>query len=134
MRAFIFLFCTVTFGFTTHNVLSQNAKIIIDADMTITVDEVFTMIKKQTDYRFIYKKDMFKGFPKVFVNKGVIKANVLLNKSLSKGGFVFNFLSKKNIVIKKKTQKSIDKTSQYYNYGSNKRRKWIGITRSKYFT
>ncbi len=101
MRTFIFLFCTTAFSFTTHNILSQNAEIVINTDMIITVDEVFTLIKEQTTYRFIYKEDMFKDYPKVSIKKGVIKANDLLNKSLSNGHFGFHFISKNNIVIKK---------------------------------
>lgn len=101
MRTFIFLLCTTVFSFTPDNVLSQNAKITIEKDKTITVDEVFRIIKGQTDYRFIYESDMFKDFPKVTVKKGTMKANRLLKQSLSSGNFNFNFIDDKTIVIKK---------------------------------
>lgn len=104
MRTFIFLFCTTVFGLTSNNILSQNAKIVIEEDKLITVDEVFSIIKKQTDYRFIYREDMFKDVPKVSVKKGIISANDLLAKSLSTEDFVFSFTSKNNIVIKKNSQ------------------------------
>ncbi|MEC3907097.1 TonB-dependent receptor [Tamlana sp. 2201CG12-4] len=100
MRTFIFLLCTTVFGLTSENILSQNAKIKITEDKVITVDEVFEIIKMQTDYRFIYKSDLFKDFPKVFVKRGTIKANDLLRESLSKGDFNFNFTTKNTIVIK----------------------------------
>ncbi|WP_299550588.1 SusC/RagA family TonB-linked outer membrane protein [Seonamhaeicola sp.] len=101
MRTFIFLLCTTVFSFTPNNVLSQNASINIEKDKLITVDEVFRIIKKQTDYRFIYESDMFKGFPKVSVKRGTIKANQLLKLSLSKGNFDFNFIDENTVVIKK---------------------------------
>ena len=41
MRTFIFLFCTAIFGFTPANLFSQNVKVVIPADKTVTVDEVF---------------------------------------------------------------------------------------------
>ena len=104
MRTFIFLLCTAVFSFTPENVLSQTSKINISEDKTITVDEVFDIIKEQTNYRFIYKSDMFKDFPKVSVKKGVIKANRLLKQSLSKGNFNFNFSDKNTIIIKHASQ------------------------------
>ncbi len=100
MRTFIFLLCTTVFGFTSGNVLSQTSKVNITENKTITVDEVFDIIKEQTNYRFIYKSDMFKDFPKVSVKKGIIKANRLLKQSLSKGNFNFNFSDKNTIIIR----------------------------------
>ena len=47
MRMFIFLMCTSFFGFTTENVFSQQ-KVTIDIDKVVPVDEVFTIIQKQT--------------------------------------------------------------------------------------
>ena len=64
MRTFIFLFCTAIFGFTSNNAFTQNAKIEIKTDQTITVEEVFDLISQQTNYTFIYRSDMFKGLPK----------------------------------------------------------------------
>lgn len=64
MRAFIFLFCSAIFGFTPANLFSQNAKIVITADKTVTVDEVFDLIKQQTNYTFIYQEDLLKNYPK----------------------------------------------------------------------
>ena len=80
MRTFIFFCFTAAFSFTPSNVLSQNAKIKIESDKTLTVDEVFDLIMQQTDYKFIYQEGIFKDFPKVEVNKGIIKANELLKK------------------------------------------------------
>lgn len=106
MRTFIFLLCTTVFGFTPDNVLSQNTKIKIDRDQTVTVDEVFDIIMEQTDYTFIYQIDMFKDFPKVKLNKGSIKANDLLQKSLSGDRFNFKLTSENTIVITSKDEKT----------------------------
>lgn len=101
MRTFIFLFCTTVFSFSSVNVSSQNTKIEIDSDKTITIDEVFSIIKKQTDYNFIYKSDMFKDFPKINLKKGIIKVSQLLEKSLSNGNFDLKFPNNNTILIKK---------------------------------
>ncbi|MCK0131667.1 SusC/RagA family TonB-linked outer membrane protein [Flavobacteriaceae bacterium F08102] len=100
MRTFLFLLCTVAFGFTPDNVLSQNAKVKIESDQTLTVDQVFKLIKKQTNYRFIYQADMFNNYPKVFVKKGTIRANKLLKQSLTLSDFSFELTDLNTIVIK----------------------------------
>jgi TonB-linked SusC/RagA family outer membrane protein len=100
MRTFIFLFCTTIFAITPGDVFSQNAKIVIESDRIVSVDEVFDIIKKQTDYNFIYQEDLFKNAPKVHLKKGIINANELLNVSLRKGNFNFSFTNKNTIVIK----------------------------------
>lgn len=101
MRTFIFLFYSTIFGFTPGNILSQNVKIIIDVDKTVTVDEVFGIIKNQTNYNFIYQEDLFKNASKVHLKKGTISANDLLKKSLSMGDFSFDLTNSNTIFIKK---------------------------------
>lgn len=102
MKIFIFLFCSTIFGFTSGNLFSQNAKIFIEADKTVTVDEVFNILKQQTNYTFIYHVDLFKNAPNVQLKKGVIKANELLQKSLSEEHFNFDFINNNTIVINQK--------------------------------
>ena len=110
MRTFIFLFGFTVFGFAPSDILSQNAKITIDADKIITVDEVFKIIKEQTDYRFIYQSNLFENFPKVKLKKGTIKASTLLEKSLATGDFIYRFSNDKTIQLEKK---------EYVNTNSN---------------
>jgi TonB-linked SusC/RagA family outer membrane protein len=100
MRTFIFLFCTAIFAITPGDIFSQNAKIIIESDRIVSVDEVFDLIQKQTNYNFIYQVDLFINEPKVHLKKGIINANELLKVSLSKGNFNFSFTNKNTIVIK----------------------------------
>ncbi len=106
MRTFIFLLCTTVFSLSPKHVVSQNAKINIEEDKTVTVDEVFDIIRAQTDdYMFIYHSGLFKNFPKVELKKGVIRLNKLLNQSLS-GGKLNIIVTKNNtILIKKKSTK-----------------------------
>jgi len=100
MRTFIFLFCTTIFGFSPVKLFSQNAKIVIAADKTVTVDEVFDIIKQQTNYTFIYQEDLFKNLPKVHLKKGTIRVNDLLNASFSRKDFDLSFTSGNTIVVK----------------------------------
>lgn len=102
MRTFIFLFCTTIFGFSPGNLFSQNTKIVIAADKTVTVDEVFDIIKDQTEYTFIYQEDLFKKLPKVHLKKGVIKVNDLLKMSLSSDDFEV-LITKGNAILVTKT-------------------------------
>jgi len=100
MKTLIFLCCTTVFSFTPSNVLSQNSKIKIEADKTLTVDEVFDLIMDQTDYRFIYEKGIFKNFPNVAVHKGTISTNSLLVKSLANKNLNIIVTANNTILIK----------------------------------
>ncbi|WP_084399723.1 SusC/RagA family TonB-linked outer membrane protein [Pseudotamlana agarivorans] len=82
MRTFIFLLCTTVFSLSTDKAFSQD-KIIISEDQTVTVDEVFEIIKSQTNYNFIYRKKVFQNAPKVQLKKGEILITELLKKSFS---------------------------------------------------
>ncbi|MFD2940695.1 SusC/RagA family TonB-linked outer membrane protein [Flavobacterium notoginsengisoli] len=102
MRTFIFLFCTTIFGFSPASVFSQNSKIVIPADKMVTVDEVFDMIKQQTNYTFIYQEDLFKQLPKVHLKKGTIRVDDLLKSSFPVKDFDYSFTSNNTIVVKQK--------------------------------
>ncbi|WP_299672569.1 SusC/RagA family TonB-linked outer membrane protein [uncultured Polaribacter sp.] len=104
MRTFIFLCCTAVFSFSSGNLLSQNAKVVIKTNKTVTVEEVFELINQQTDYSFIYRSDLFKGFPKVHLKKGKIRANMLLKQSIASKNFNFIVTKENTILIKEKTK------------------------------
>ncbi|WP_281309942.1 SusC/RagA family TonB-linked outer membrane protein [Flavobacterium flavigenum] len=107
MKTFIFLFCTTVFSFTPGKIFSQNDKIIIDADKTATVDEVFDLIRRQTKYAFIYHEDLFEKVPKVRLKKGTIDAGKLLEETLKKGNFEVTVTANKTILIREKEVKSL---------------------------
>ena len=102
MRTFLFLFCTALFSLTPKYVVSQNEKIMIEADMLVSVDEVFKIVKKQTDYMFVYHRDLFNNFLKVQLRRGGIQLNELLAKSLSFGDISIIFTKNNIILIKDK--------------------------------
>ncbi len=118
MKTLIFFFCSVVFSLTPNDALSQNFKVKIDQDKTMTIDEVFKLISNQTDYKFIYQTDLFKDLPKVRITKGTIKLNRLLKKCFSVSNYNFEVLDnnaiaineKQDIVIEKKQQKQITGT------------------------
>ncbi|WP_431242516.1 carboxypeptidase-like regulatory domain-containing protein [Flavobacterium sp. P21] len=107
MRTFIFLFCTTIFGFSPANLFSQNTKVVIAADKTVTVDEVFDIIKQQTDYTFIYQEDLFKKLPKVHLKKGKIKVNDLLEASFPNKDFDFSLSSGNTILVRKLPKENV---------------------------
>jgi TonB-linked SusC/RagA family outer membrane protein len=99
MKTFIFLFCTTVFSFNSGNSFAQE-RIKIDHDQLVTIDQVFKIIKKQTDYRFIYPKELFNEAPKVQLKKGEIFVTKLLEQSLTSNKFYFEVSNGSTIVIK----------------------------------
>tara|TARA_R100000935_G_scaffold14547_1_gene29144 strand:+ start:22532 stop:25861 length:3330 start_codon:yes stop_codon:yes gene_type:complete len=99
MRTFIFLLCSTAFGFTSNEVFSQNTKIHIDKDQIVSIDEVFDLLRNQTDYTFIYEENLFKDVPKVNLKKGSIRANKLLEICFSGKDFKLDLKGDKIIII-----------------------------------
>ena len=102
MRTFIFLFCSITFGFNYNSGFSQNVKITIDSNRELSVIDVFEIIKKQTDYTFIYRTEPFENAPKLKLRAGVINAHDLLLKALSFDNFTYEITPKRTILIREK--------------------------------
>ncbi len=113
MRTFIFLCCSIVFSLAPNNIVSQNSKIKVKEDKTLTVDEVFKLIMNQTDYKFFYEKGIFKDFPKVRVEKGIISTNKLLKRSLSQGSLDITVTANNGILIKEKPINIVTKVQQY---------------------
>jgi TonB-linked SusC/RagA family outer membrane protein len=112
MKVFIFLLCTSVFSMNTDNLFSQE-KVTIDKTQLATVDQVFKIIKKQTDYRFIYPKNLFKNASKVTLNAGEIEVTKLLEKCLSSNNLQFELTTNNTIIIKDKVfSKLIEKQAQ----------------------
>ncbi|MDN3493389.1 SusC/RagA family TonB-linked outer membrane protein [Winogradskyella bathintestinalis] len=105
MKTFLLLVSTAMFSFTSNDLFSQSTKIVINQDKIVTVDEVFEIIKAQTnDYMFIYREDLFRDLPSIKLKKGVIGLNRLLNKTLS--GSKLDIIVTKNNTILLKAKKS----------------------------
>ncbi|WP_246236250.1 SusC/RagA family TonB-linked outer membrane protein [Flavobacterium ajazii] len=103
MRTFIFLFCSTVFGFVPSDVFSQKTKVTIDADKTVTVNEVLEILSSQTDYNFIFEANYFKNAPKVKLKKGTVNANDLLEKCLPDKSFDLTITKDNTIIIKPKS-------------------------------
>lgn len=99
MRTFIILFSTTLFGFTPINSYSQ-AKIAIDKDEVVTVDRVFNMIRKQTNYAFIYPKKLLNNSIKVQLKKGEIELVALLDRTFESSNFKIEVSDDETIVLK----------------------------------
>ena len=104
MKTYIFLCCTTIFALSPVNLISQNSKVKIEEDKTLTVDQVFDIIMNQTDYKFFYEEGLFKGLPKIKVKKGVENTNRLLNRSLSNGNFSVVITDNHAVIVKEKKQ------------------------------
>ncbi|MFI1743304.1 SusC/RagA family TonB-linked outer membrane protein [Thalassobellus sediminis] len=102
MKTFIFLCCTISFAFGSKDAFSQDTDIIIDSDRTVNVKQLFKLINKQTDYKFVYRHDLIKKAPELPLKKGVIKAGVLLDKFLAPINFTFEFSKNQTVIVKKK--------------------------------
>lgn len=107
MRTFIFLLCTTVFSLNSVNVFSQE-EVFISKDEVASVDRVFKIIKEQTDYHFIYPKDLFRNTPKIHLKKGLVKIQDLLNESLESDNLNFEVSKNNTIVIKKKAKVILD--------------------------
>lgn len=73
MKTFILLFCTTVFSFTTTNVFSQNTKVVISNDMYLTIDDVFNLIREQTDFSFLYERDILRIPLKFILRRGKLR-------------------------------------------------------------
>ncbi|WP_175545809.1 SusC/RagA family TonB-linked outer membrane protein [Sinomicrobium oceani] len=82
---------------------AQNTSIRIDHNRTISIDELFDIITRQTDYSFIYESEMFRDSPRVELKKGTVTIGSLIRKSLSAQNFDIIFTTNNTIIIKEKT-------------------------------
>ncbi|TPV35566.1 TonB-dependent receptor [Paucihalobacter ruber] len=105
MRAIVFLLCTTVFSLNPTDSFSQE-KVTIEADMVISIDEVFNLIQDQTVYRFLYPQDLFINSPKVALKKGTIEISSLLEKCFSGKDIKFKLSENNTIIIEKSEQQT----------------------------
>lgn len=110
MRTFIFLLSATVFGFSSSNGFSQE-RIEIKKDQTVTVDQAFKTITKESGFSFIYPDDLFKDAPKVELKKGIIELEILLNNILSNSNVNFRLSENKTIIIKTTSNPSSKKST-----------------------
>ncbi|TXD81182.1 SusC/RagA family TonB-linked outer membrane protein [Subsaximicrobium wynnwilliamsii] len=87
VKTLLLLCCTTVFSLSSSAIFSQNEKVVIDSDKTMTIYEVLELIGKQTECTFIYQSDIFKDVPDIAIRKGVIKVMKLLQQCLPETEF-----------------------------------------------
>ena len=102
MRTFLFLCFTTAFSFTPSNTFSQNTRIKIDSDITISVGQIFELIRQQGRYKFVYNDDLIINAPKVKIKKGKILAKKLLKRGLSPIDCTFEFTKNETVIVHRK--------------------------------
>lgn len=114
MKIFICLFSFFSFALSSEYGFSQNTIISIEADQTVSIDRVFKIIKKQTDYNFAYSAKLFKNSPKVNLKKGDILVDDLLNTCLSLCNVDYYFLDNNTIILEPSEDKMPESIVQEY--------------------
>tara|TARA_R110002033_G_scaffold83103_7_gene134057 strand:+ start:10349 stop:13660 length:3312 start_codon:yes stop_codon:yes gene_type:complete len=107
VKALLFLCCTTVFSLSSDTLFSQNAKIAIESDKTVTIFEVFELIGKQTECTFIYQSDIFQDLPEIHLKKGVIKVVKLLSECLPEESFNISVTKDNYITIRRKIAKNL---------------------------
>jgi len=103
MKTLILLVCTTLFGFSAKTSFSQE-KIVILQDQMVNINDVFHMIRSQTDYRFIYSKNLFKSTPEIQLKKGEVNIEILLKRISKKANVHIDIVADRTITIKKKNK------------------------------
>ena len=105
MKILIFLMSTMAFCLSTNDTFAQET-IYLEKNQELTPDQVFDILKKQTDYNFVYPRKLFLNSPKIKVEKGEIKISDLLNKVLSQNGLDFKITNGHTVLLVKNTDSS----------------------------
>lgn len=111
IRTVVFVSCAILLFLTPKVSYAQLKTLKINQSKKVAIDDVFEMIKKQTDYRFIYKADLFKQYPKVNLKKGTVTVEKLLKNTIPAKDFVFNF-DGKTIRIEKAKKRMVSSNQQ----------------------
>lgn len=107
MKTFTFLFCTLAFALGPKEGFSQDADILIAKDRVLSAKQVFKLMNKQADYKFIYRNDLLEDAPEVPVKQGVVKAKQLLDMLLTPIDFTYEFTTNNTIVVRKRVKSEV---------------------------
>ena len=105
MKTYLLFFCMTVFGFTTNTSFSQE-KIVVNQTQMASIDDIFQMIRSQTNYRFIYSKDLFKNLPEIQIDKGELNIESILKRFTDLANVEFEVKKDKTIIINKKRQQA----------------------------
>ena len=77
----------------------QNSVVTVKSDVLLSIEEIFDLIKKQTENTFIYRSDLFEGLPPVQLKKGAFPVDQLLTHSLESEGFTYAISEDNSIIL-----------------------------------
>lgn len=91
---------TMAFCLSPNDTFAQET-IFLGENQELTPDQVFDILKKQTDYNFVYPKKLFLNSSKIKVEKGETRVSNLLNKILSEHRLTFKITNGKTVLLVK---------------------------------
>jgi len=113
MKIFIFFFRFLSFGFSLENGFSQKQKITFTERCKSFHRRSVGVVKKQTDYNFIYRSDLLLEVPLVEIKQGTGKGRCLCSIMSMLTDMIFNFEEWSHIVEEKsKSGLSLQKIQQ----------------------
>lgn len=107
VKTLIFFCCATVFSYNSDPLFSQNTKVSIVSDQTLTIYEVLELIGKQAECTFIYQADIFDDVPKIHLKKGIIRVSVLLEESLPVKDFEISETKENYFTISRRESKVI---------------------------
>ncbi|UOB16674.1 SusC/RagA family TonB-linked outer membrane protein [Abyssalbus ytuae] len=104
MKIILPFFFAVAFTFIPKSIFSQEANIVIDADKSVHLIQVFELIQEQTSYKFIYNDELIDNAPVIELKKGEVLLKDLLSDILSPINCNYKLTEGDVIIIKKIVQ------------------------------
>ncbi|WP_203257156.1 SusC/RagA family TonB-linked outer membrane protein [Hyunsoonleella ulvae] len=115
MKVLIFFFSFLVFSLNPENGFSQDEKITFPENTSMSIEEVLDIVKKQTEYNFMYRSGSFDNTPLIKIKKGEIKITELFKKISKLSNYNFKFTKDGTIYLEAsikevKSVKAIQKT------------------------
>ncbi|WP_422351089.1 SusC/RagA family TonB-linked outer membrane protein [Flagellimonas sp.] len=105
MKILVFLMSTMAFCLSPNDTFAQET-IYLEKNQELTPGQVFDILKKKTDYNFVYPRKLFLNSPRIKVEEGEIKISDLLDKVLSPNGLNFKITNGHTVLLVKDTDPS----------------------------
>lgn len=101
---FFFCFSGIACPYVFH---AQNEKVVIPSASEMSVEEVFSVLGKQTGHSFVYPANFFSEIPTIQIPEGSFHTRELLDKTLADTNISYEFSTGKSIIFKKKFSKAL---------------------------
>lgn len=102
MKRHILTFSIIISCIFSKSSFSQDALINIEKTSYLNTEQIFDLIRSNTDYQFVYRYDLVKNAKKIQIREGIIKVKDLLNNALNPISCTYDFDDQKTIVVRKK--------------------------------